>query len=330
MKSRLSTVLFIIFPAILFLQACIHEYPYGTGENPTFIETQLDITFNLKWQRLLHLLEVETRDNRVDYLHKFTIEISRDGRVYSRDIEYLSDDEFSLGKMTYSKSLPVATEPYEVAVWYENLKPDNPGNFYIEDFTKLKVSENFTLAEQPPACGFANKTLNLNVNNPARGNNLVEELELQFPGARFELIATDVNQFISDQKASLNQGDTFSLNLMVHNNSSYSFNLYTGKVEFLNDNISLKDNLFFPFAEYEELTIAQGFLFCDSEDEITMKLAVFNSARILVTQTENFTFPVKRGFITTIRGDFLTHYLDGSLSIDHIWEGEIVCEINDD
>ena len=82
-----------------------------------------------------------------------------------------------------------------------------------------------------------------------------------------------------------------------------------------------------PFAEYDELKIAEGFLFCDNDSETSIQLSVLNSALVTVSRTEYFTFPIKRGYITTVRGDFLTHSLNGIFTVDHIWGGEIIIEI---
>lgn len=326
MRIRFPIISTIGFLLALLLQSCIHEYPFPEGENPQLIETKLKITFNLYWERILHNIEISTRD-RTDTRHRFIIEVSKDGETYCRDIAYLNDNEFSLGYLTHDLSLTLGPYDYDLVVWYERVPENFDSNFNLEDLRGVKILSNIPTHETPSQCAFASDKINLTEYINRSETEISKEVELQLAGARFELVATDVQQFISDQKASLNQGDTFNINLSFHNNSSYSFNLYEEKVDYLIENLKLSGDLFFPFAEYDELKIAEGFIFCEKEDEITMALNVFNSSLMLITQTEQFTFPVKRGYITTVRGNFLTRYIEGFLSINNIWEGEYVIEI---
>lgn len=327
MKRFSSTIILLSGLLILFLQSCIHEYPYALGENPQVAETQIEISFNLYWQRLLHVIEFDTRDREIQGSHKFVIEILKDGESYSRDIKYLNDDEFSLGTLVHEISLPWGLYNYDVAVWYEKITDAETQYFNLNDFSEVSFSTPPPLHQEARQCAYATGKLVMPGSCPEPGEKLVKKIDLKLAGARFEIISTDVQKFIGDQHTSLAQGDTFSLNLNLHNNSSYSFDIYREKVKYLSDPIILSGDLFFPFSADEEMTIAQGFLFCEEEDEITMSLNVYNSARVLVTQTKEFTFPARRGYITTLRGDFLTNYLDGIFSINNIWEGEIVIEI---
>lgn len=328
MKRIFSIIIFLTGLLALFLQSCIHEYPYPVvAENPHEAETQIEISFNLYWQRLLHVIEFDTRDREEQGSHKFVIEILKDGEPFSRDIKYLNDHEFSLGTLVYDVTLPWGLFNYDIAVWYEKVIDGESQYFNLENFSEISFSTSPPLHLESPQCAYASGKLVMPATNPGPGEKLTKKIDLSIAGSRFEIVATDVQKFIADQHASLAQGDTFSLNLHLHNNSSYSFDIYRGKVKYLNEGLILKGDLFFPFSSDEEMTIARGFLFCEEEDEITMSLSVYNSARILVTQTKEFTFPVRQGYITTLRGDFLTNYLDGIFSINNIWEGEIMIEI---
>ena len=326
MKIKDCKISIVCILLALILQGCIHEYPHETGKNPQLINAKINISFNLYWERLLHILDIKTRD-RSDTQHKFIIEISKDGITYCREIAYLNDDEFSLGSFRYDIALPLGPYEYDIVVWYEKIPEGKDSNFLLEDLRTVKILGNTQTHESPSQCAFAKDKINLRQNYESSDTEIIKELQLQLAGARFELITKDIQKFISDQKASLNQGDTYTVNLSFHNNSSYSFNLYEEKVDYLQNKLEFIGDLFFPFGEYEEMTIAEGFIFCEKEDNILMTLSVYNSALMLVTQTEEFSFPVKRGYITTIEGDFLTHYLEGFLSINNIWEGEYIIEI---
>ena len=105
------------------------------------------------------------------------------------------------------------------------------------------------------------------------------------------------------------------------------YDVYAGWMVYKGASIDLTGWMRLPFAEYTELKIAEGFLFCREQDTVNVKLSVLNSAMVTVSQTDYFSFPIRRGYITVVTGNFLTHPIDGIFSIDNIWDEDIVIEI---
>lgn len=327
MKRFLNIFLLYFGIFLMTLQSCIHEHPATPlVQNPEITGTQIEISFNLYWERLLEIIEFDTRDREENGNHKFLIEIKQDGKIINRDTRLLTDYEFELGSFVYETSLPIGQYNYEIGVWYEKQAEDGNHYFNVENLSAISFTSSPPLHLEWPQCAYASEKLVLPA-GPEIGQKIYKKVEMNLAGARFEIVTTDVQKFIEDHRASLAQGDTFSLNLLLHNNSSYYFNLYNEKADYLDEPIVLSGELFLPFTNEEEMTIARGFIFCLEEDVITMSLNVYNSARMLVTQTDDFSFPAKRGYITTLRGDFLTNYMEGIFSIDNIWEGEFVLEL---
>ena len=324
--------LLIVLP--LLLAGCIHEYPIAKkgrpnnpGEDPTTIETYIEVAYDLSWQSMLQNIEVEppVRAAR-DGNHRFVMEVQKDGETICRDVEYLTDSDFSLGVMHHRFSVPLQACNYQIAVWYDKKEEDGNEYFYdISNLSEVKMISLYTTDAESMQCGYASDVLDLR-NVDMSDEEVTKTLELMHPSARFEIVATDINEFIANHREDLFQGDYYSVYLNFIDGVTPSFNLYNDALVDYHE-MELSGRMRLPFAEYEELKIAEGMVFCGETDEARVKLTVKNSALVNVCQTEYFTFPIKRGYITTVRGNFLSNPVDGIFSINSVWEGEIEIHI---
>ena len=326
MRGKLRHITFMLL-AILMLQGCIHDYPHDGGIDPTMVELRVDLSLNLSWQQFAEAAVFDTRA-RNEGSHRIVTEIMRKGEVIGRSETYLSDEEFELGKATIPLSFRLHALEYQLAVWYDR----NPGNqeeaAYHSDRLSSIEQKNFPLEWTPSlSCGYASCIIDLTPLRGKWGARITKELDLLHSGARFELVTTDFQEFIENQRVALLQGETYSLTISVHSAVADSFDAYSGNSLALKEEKESIKTLTLPFTQSDMVTIADGFLFCEEDDNASMKLIVHNSARAIVVQTPWFRFPVKRGSITRVYGDFLSNFFKGSISIDNIWEGEIEIEV---
>lgn len=316
---------------MIMLGGCIHEYPVpvnspSKGNDPSLWDAFIDVDFEISWQSMLHRVDF-TRRAREERRHHFIIEISGQEGLVCCDQELLSDDEFAAGTLHHKISSPLGKKKYDIAVWYELQDENGNYSFLTDDLGNVRLTNTDTTDAEVLQSGYASDTLDLGEIDSSADTFYYKRLDLKCAGARFEIIATDVNQFISEQKEALLQGDWFKVSLELGQEGSRYFNVYRGQTVATDSFLELSGRMRLPYSDYEELKIAEGFLFCDSETEVEMQLSVVNSALVTVSRTDYFTFPIKRGYITTVRGDFLTHPLGGVFNIDNIWGGEIVIEI---
>lgn len=320
--------------AMLILQGCIHEYPLAIkgnypekGEDPTTVSAQINVSYNLTWENLLHYIDFSTRAPRGERPHRFVIEILDDGEQIYHEEDYLTPEQFSVGTLIHKISIPLKPKEYQLAVWYDCQTESGDYHFDTQDLKNVSLTDFSTREVENKKCAYASDKLDLKGFAERGEANLLKELELGHAGSRFEIIATDIQQFITNQRDALFQGDTFTSNLSFLSGVGTSFNLHSSVPYLSKENVVYSGWMRLPFDDYDELVIAEGFLFSREEDEVRVKLKVTNNALLPVCETEEFSFPVKRGYITSVRGDFLTNPIDGVFSVDHIWEGEIIQEI---
>ena len=304
------------------LPSCIYDYPYAQGNNPSAVETGIDLSFQLSWDNFNHHIDFSTRARNVKP-HRFIFEASTNGEVVCRDEEWLTDEDFSKGSLRHRFSKPLSTKVYDIVVWYEGSMIN--GNeeaiiFNSENLSAVFVTSLTTHNSSEKRCGYANAHVDFSAHAGNLHASEIIEMELLHGGSRFELIASDIQEFISNQKDALLLGDSFCVQIVTYNNS---LNLYSGKISFSDISVEYFGDLILPFYDFEELKIAEGFIFCSQEDTMSLSLNIYNSDKLVVARTPAFSFPVKRGYITKVRGDFLSFPIDGSLSVNQIWEGEI-------
>lgn len=332
-KGKL-VIITISFLAVL-LQGCIHEYPYPVkgnssekGEDPTAINANIEVSFDLSWESLLYDTSIRTKSReRNEYPHRFVIEVLKDGEAVCHDINYLTPDEFSLGRLNHKLSMALEASNYQIAVWYD--LQDDAGNnaFDTENLKEVSMLNLSTTDAEALQCAYAADILELTEYSDAKEEIVIKkELQLNHVGARFEIVTTDIQKFIETYKISLTQGDSFTAYLWFTNNTPTIFNVHTDELSY-GELLTLSGRIRLPFAEYDELKIAEGFVFCKDESEATLKFEVKNSALLPICATEYFSFPLKRGYITTVKGEFLSSPVDGVFSVNTVWEGEIVMEI---
>lgn len=334
MKALLKTSL-LSFSFVALLTGCIHDHPVsqgfapGKGEVPGTLHSEVDVYFDLSWENLLHNADFNSTTNtrdRGNKPHRFIIELEKDGEIIYHNTESLTQDDFLTGHMKHRISESLKAEKYHLAVWYDIQDEEGTYPFIADDLSRVTLDNHSTEENPGFQCAYTSDILDLSQYSKT-GETIVKELELKPAGARFEIVATDVQQFIFDNKEALNQGDSFTAHVSFTSGAYSGLSLHAERL-FLTDNIlEYSGHIRLPFADYDELKIAEGFIFCNDEEDATAKFSITNSALFTVSQTDSFSFPVKRGFITTVRGDFMTNSIEGTFTIDHIWEGEIETDI---
>lgn len=327
MKTRLVKFILSLILLSLSFESCIHEYPHGTGKIPSTSFVSIEVNHSLIWDRRNHFVDFQTRAQS-DKPYHFVLEAMRDGMVVCKDEISISAEEFSAGKFTHTFSKALSNEVHQIAVWFDMEDENGQRSFSFEDLSGIHLKSSTIKNSVYKNSGYVNTIIDLN--DHIYTDNKCIQVDLLHAGARFEIVATDVNQFIAQQKEALNQGDQFNLEVVISDSSPTSLNAYDSSTFFNGNSQVLSGALFFPFAEYDELNIAEGFIFCKDEDYVTMKILVYNGAKAIVTQTPSFSFPIKNGRITTVRADFLSFPIDGSLGIDNVWNGDIEIDLDDD
>lgn len=343
MKSMKCSFLYLINVVLIvtgMTSGCIHEKAYltpggqqpgGGGVDPTSVNAYIEVNYDLSWENLIHRIEFDAETNpetraASDNTYRFVIEVIYDDAVVCRDFITMKGSEVSLGQLRHHLSKPLEARFYQIAVWCDLLGDNGRYPFNADNLSQVGLLHSSTMGMESLQCGYATDMLDLRDITPTE-RVVTKSLEMGHPGGRFEIVATDIQEFISAHKEDLYNNEEFNLHLSFSYPASKNYNLYSGNYAGEMQGIMFTGSLILPYAEYEELKIAEGFLFCREGENANLSLRVTDSALSTVVQTSEFSFPLRQGYVTTVKGNFLTGSLDGGLSIDHLWEGEIVINL---
>ena len=184
----------------LITQGCIHEYPDENAIDPTMVEIGVDLTLDLKWNQHATNIDLSTKASN-DNLHRIIIEVRRNGSTVGKETVLLKAEEFALGNLKHKLSMKLHALEYDIAVWSDITDSKGKELHYsaghLEDITQ---SSGVLIWGEDKGCGFATDILDLRKYRDARDVKVMKELSLKHPGARFELIATDIMQFLDNQR----------------------------------------------------------------------------------------------------------------------------------
>lgn len=317
----------LILGLLINLTGCIHEYPVDGGADPSKIEAAVELTIDLKWG------ENETEAlfgsrGRNDSGARMVIEISRAGELIGRDSFGVSESEIAEGEVYHKLSFNLHALNYDMAVWCEVTEPGSE-DFYFNssDLSFINFSGNELLQDGRRECGFVSENLDLRAYKGKWGVKVVKEAKLNHPGAKFKLVTTDMRRFVEEELDGIEKGETYTLTINYGVDTAHGFNAYTGEAVREYELRKTTGELIPTHTIFNEIEIANGYLFCGEEENITMSVSVHNSARVLVVKSPEFRFPVKRGMVSIVKGEFLSEKFTNNIKVDNVWEGEIIIDL---
>lgn len=326
-KSSLFKWKFLIVLTLGLFCSCIHEYPNDSPDNPSAAHVDIQLTIDLDWKYFIEEIGFSTKArNSANY--QLIVEVTKDSELKGREEVFFSAEEFANGTLRHTLPFTLKPAAYSIAAWVNAVDDHGKNHFY--ETSSLSNVEQLSLPvkwDETMICGYAADILDLREYRGQTNVDVVKKMTVTHCGGRFELVATDINDFLGAQKNALLQGESYTMTLSFSPESPFGFNLFSGGV-LRNGNLSERTGeLSLPFGLYDELTIASGFIFCKADEDVELTLSVHNSARQLIVKTPPFRLPIKNGYVTRAKGNFLSNEFRNSIDINNIWEGEITIEL---
>lgn len=302
------------------LSGCIHTYPDGDGIDPTLVQVGAEISVDINWDtNIINFTKSQ------DSSHRLIIEFSRNGNKIGRCEHILSSTEYEAGNVRLIMPFDFHAVSYDVNAWLDCTSTlDNQDTFYnAEDLSFVKRNDNHIAWSEDMACACFSSEVNLQEYKNQWGAKVIVPIMLTTPLARFEIIATDLSQFLNFASEYIKLGETYSVCLSFERRVPQGYNVTKSESSSFLE--SPEYYFQFPFSDSK---IASGAVFVgDDTMELAAKVLVYNSARIIVSKSPTILFPVERGKITIIKGDLLTDYVSNTINVNNIWDGEIIIEL---
>lgn len=326
MTDKLTFMLLSLL--VLFLQGCIHEYPSGSGDDPTKVSLSLKINLDMKWD-----------GKKIDFAHESKGVRDPDVRIMallsSPGLPSIKNQESFQYEPSASTPLllriptPLYPAEYDLHLWCDFLHPEtgSPIGFDISTLSDIRPLFNHgEVSDSYDARYYAGK-LDLREYTGKWDTDAVVTIATVNPIGRFRLVAADYNEFLRLFDKEIRRGEKYSVTIEYQSAIPEAFSLTDCLPIRPAEKVTFTLPLDIIAVPGIELELASDCLFLPPDGmEVNLKTTILNSAKALVAQTSGINFLMQRGCITTLSGRFLTNFISGGLSVDNEWNGEITID----
>lgn len=333
MKQK-YTIGFIALVLTIVLAGCVHDYPSMTedgeeGIDPTLVEVNTEVTLDLE----LVPLEIITQKNarsgttkarageQTDYRRRFIIEAWREGKPTARQVTVMdtAEEEDGDGKISLPIHLKLHAVEYILVVWTDYVKANTKEDLYYntEDLQQITCTDPYTGSTPYRDCLYGTVLLDLRDYRNEWNTKVQVSVELVRPLAQYEIIATDVKEFLAESKKQREAGAAHGVTFSYGFYFPLGFNVLTGKPQKSQMNVAFTAPLTVPDDGREEYTIGTDFIFVNGEESyVPLEIKITDGDGNVVSLTTGLNVPYRRGHLTTLRGRFLTSKVSPGVGID--------------
>lgn len=325
---------------LCLLSSCgtIHQFPDENAVDPTAINTievelqirakdiiERDVTDGVNQsiqsdQTLRIIVEVYKLDNLRECLERKEILTNQ------------SNPEAVSSKVTFL----LASTQYRFMVWGDYVNTQQPGDQYYattSNLRSIKIIEPMMTNSDHLDCFSGTYDLDLAPYRDKWDFSLPISITLERPIAKYMLITTDVEKFISQMQANSNAPSLSTLSQyrvkVIY--SGYMINGFDTNSNEPND----AQEGFEYFATFQLLNTKEALIGFDyqflngHESSIPVSLQIFDEKGVVINEVNDVIVPLTRGDISIVKSDFLTRDYTPGIGIDPGFEGEIKINIPD-
>lgn len=320
---------YLLFLFIILLMGCVHDYPTMTddgeeGVDPTLVQVNTEVTLDLE----LVPLEIITDKARSGttkaatdtYRRRFIIDAYHDGKVAQRQVTVLEEaEESGSDKITLPINLKLHALEYTLAVWTDYVAAGTEADLYYntEDLQQVSCTTPYTGNTPYRDCLYGTVLLDLRDYRNEWNAKVQVQVDMVRPLAQYEIIATDVKDFLAESQRQRETGTAHSVTFSYGFYFPLGFNVLTGKPQNSQMNVAFTAPLTVPDDGREEYTIGTDFIFVNGEESyVPLEIRIADSDGYVVSLTTGLNVPYQRGHLTTLRGRFLTSKVSPGVGIN--------------
>ena len=332
---------FIAIVVATVLAGCVHDYPSMTedgeeGIDPTLVEVNTEVTLDLELVPLEIITQKNARSGTTKaasgYRRRFIIEAWRDGKPESRQVSIVDDaEEDGTEKITLPIRLKLHAVEYTLAVWTDYVAAGTDTDLYYDtkDLQYVACRAPYTGSTDYRDCLYGTAALDLRPYREEWNARVQVKVDMVRPLAKYELIATDVKDFLRKTKKQRADDETFTITFSYGFYLPTVFNILSGKPADSQTGVQYTVPLVVPTDGQEECTIGTDFVFVNgAESFVKLSMEIRDGGGNVVSRTTGLEVPYRRGHLTTVRARFLTNEMQGGVDIDDEFEGDINVDLD--
>lgn len=237
-----------------------------------------------------------------------------------------AEEENGDGKISLPIRLKLHALDYTLAVWTDYVKAGTTDDLYYDtkDLQYIACTDPYTGSTPYRDCLYGTTALDLRQYRDAWNAKVQVKVELVRPLAKYELIATDVKDFLRKTKKQRADDETFTITFSYGFYLPTVFNVLSGKPADSRTGIAYTTPLTVPTDGQEECTIGTDFVFVNGEESfVKLSMEIQDGDGNVISRTTGLEVPYRRGHLTTVRARFLTNEMQGGVDINDEFDGNI-------
>lgn len=347
MKQKYAIGFIALVMATLFV-SCVHDYPGMTeegeeGVDPTLVEVNTEVTLDLELVPLEIITQESARSgtNKArsgtteaddGYRRRFIIEAWREGKPTARQVTVMETaEEDGDGKISLPIHLKLHALEYTLAVWTDYVKAGTTDDLYYDtdNLQQVACTDPYTGSTPYRDCLYGTAPLDLRQYRDEWNAKVQIKVDMVRPLAKYELIATDVKDFLRKTKKQRADDETFTITFSYGFYLPTVFNVLTGKPADSRTGIAYTTPLTVPTDGQKECTIGTDFVFVNgTESFVSLSMEIRDGGGNVISRTTGLEVPYRRGHLTTVRARFLTNEMQGGVDIDDDFDGNIDVDLD--
>lgn len=319
--------------ALPFLMAActLHEEPELTadgelGVDPTEVNVEVNLTLDL------NLPEQGNEENssarvsaNTDYLHRFIVEAYFNRQPVARQVfvENITDRTH----LSLPVSMKLHARSYQLVVWKDYVSAETPQeDLHYNTQSLVPVIPNrasHTGNTEYKDVFVGTTSLDLTAYADQWGAVVEQDVTLQRPVARYELIATDVDKFLQRIADGEVNGETFTARIKYSGYLPVGYNALDNVPKHLLMYMQYNTSFELPEEGTDELRVGFDYVFVSNEGSasVPMEIEIVNEENVTVANSV-LNVPLERGKNTVWTGEFLTGDDQGGQGGDEPGEDE--------
>ncbi len=311
----------------LLLTACnMYEYPEETENGEKGIDPT-EVTVTAELNMVMKLTEAESPVAPLDgntYQHRFIIAAYLNREEVARQVVY--EEITRRTQLNIPVTMKLHARNYQLLVWSDYVKVGSEADLHYNtgNLVPLISAEPYTANTEYKDAFTACTPLDLTAYRDAWNAKVPVKVELKRPVARYQLIANDVESFLSKIANGKIKGTRFTARISYNNYQPVGYNVLDDVPKHSLMYLQYSSSFTAPAASTKELTLGKDYVFVTNgkEDQVSIMVEILNESNEVIART-SFYLPCQRNKNTTVRMPFLTANPEGGIGIDPDYEGEI-------
>lgn len=327
--KKIHYLILCLFALCTLLGGCFHEYPEdGEATNPTRIKVEVEVSLDFTVNPLVR----QTRADAAAFRRRFIVDVYREDNPTApaeRKVLIYDDIKTEGESFRLPVTLTLQSLDYTLVVWTDHIATGTDEDYFyntatLSDVHCLSPYRGNTIYRDAL---YGAAELNLSEYRGKWEQNLKIPVQMERAVSPVRWVATDYDLFV--KKHGKEVADRAKVTLSYGFYLPQGFNALTGLPQRSELGTSFTASLSDAEGLEKGLQIASDYIFVGGEESFAVvNIDVTDAEGNLLNRVENLKVRYKKGYLTTMKGNFLTSEESSDIHIDVDFDEDILIDLD--